>query len=292
MIAGCLSESSSGARHLQNLRPPNKPQIQVQPLDITDPKSISRLSARVKEVLNNRTTGQESRSLYALVNNAGFMAFGEFEWLTGPILNRHVEVNLLGTMRVTHSLLPMLRKDSQQGLGSRIINVTSHCSLVALPGLSVYAATKAGLSFWTSALRIEQAQYNVKVVNFIPGSFVMQSGLLRRQKAFGAEMWEAMDEDQREFYGEYFLRYQDYIGSVSDLVPKDAVDVDPKIVLAFKEAILARSPKRRYIVEPLRYKVYHNLFALLPDGRLRDRLIKQFMAMPEYKAQRNDYKEM
>lgn len=162
----------------------------MQELDITEPQSISTMESHVKEVLS----GPESREFYALVNNAGFMAFGEFEWLNTRLVRRHIEVNLLGTMNLTHALLPLIRESSQRRSDanalSRIINVTSHCSLVALPGLSVYAASKAGLSFYTSALQIELRKYGIRVINFIPGSFVMQSGILKRQKIFGAEMWE------------------------------------------------------------------------------------------------------
>lgn len=278
VMACCLSESSKGARFLGNLNPPNKPAIQVQPLDITVPESIFRMKRHLKELL----VGSE---FYALVNNAGFMAFGEFEWLNSPLLHRHIEVNLLGTMNITHALLPLLRESSQkkENLGSRIINVTSHCSLVALPGLSVYAASKAGLSFYTSALQIELKKYNVRVINFIPGSFVLQSGILRRQKKFGEEMWNGMNEEQKEFYGDYFREYNDYIGAVSEMVPTDVMDVDLRILEAFREAIIASDPQRRYLVEPLRYKLYHKMFDILPDSGMRDRLIQRFMKMPKYK---------
>lgn len=229
-----------------------------------------------------------SSEFYALVNNAGFMAFGEFEWLNASILKRHIDVNLLGTMNLTHALLPILRESSQKrgNLGGRIINVTSHCSLVALPGISVYAASKAGLSFYSSALQIELSKYNVRVINFVPGSFVLQSGILKRQKQFGDEMWQSMNAEQREFYGEYFESFHNYIGAVSAMAPKDAVDVHPDIVRAFAEAITATDPKRRYLVEPLRYKMYHAMFKVLPDSRIRDGLIKRFMMMPEYRKKK------
>ncbi len=51
----------------------------------------------------------------------------------------------------------------------RIINVCSHCSMEALPGLSVYAASKAGLLAWSNALRVELHKFRVNVISFIPG---------------------------------------------------------------------------------------------------------------------------
>lgn len=104
--------------------------------------------------------------LRALVNNAGVMIFGEFEWQLARQARHQVEVNVLGTMSVTRKLLPQLRKHK-----SRIINVTSHCALASLPGLSIYGATKAALLGWSDSLRVELAKYGVSVVNFIPGMF-------------------------------------------------------------------------------------------------------------------------
>lgn len=162
VIAGCLSSDSDGARILKE---PNNdyPDIIVKELNITESDSIKAL----KLTLEDHLASSPDNEFYALVNNAGFMAFGEFEWLTPPLIRQHVDVNLLGTMNVTQSLLPILRRQSSENSqrGGRIINVTSHCSLAALPGLSVYAASKAGLRYWNDALRIEMRKFNVQVRN-------------------------------------------------------------------------------------------------------------------------------
>lgn len=286
VIAGCFSKTSTGAQILGQLKQEdNKRAIHVQELDITLPESIARLQSSVNEILRS-SRGE----FYALVNNAGFMTFGEFEWLTPQLIRRQLEVNLLGTMNVTQSLLPLLRQSGQQrnnNQGSRIINVTSHCGIMALPGLSVYAASKAGLSFYTSALRMELQQYNIQVVNFVPGSFVGQSGIALRQEEFAKEMWENLEDEQREFYEEYFHRYNNYLSAAFREIPKDAAGiVDPNILKAFEKAISAKEPRRRYLVEPLRYKIYHNLAKVLPDSRLRDELVYKFTMMPRYEVRK------
>lgn len=102
--------------------------------------------------------------LRALVNNAGVMVFGEFEWQTQDLTEYQINVNLLGTMRITRELMPIIRQN-----GSRIIVVSSHCAADPLPGISIYAATKAALHAWTTALRVEVGKYGVNVVDFIPG---------------------------------------------------------------------------------------------------------------------------
>lgn len=282
MIATCLSGSSSGARILEKLD-----DVIVQELDITREDSIVDLKRRVQE-----ETCQSDSEFYALVNNAGFMPFGEFEWFTPQLLRRPVEVNLLGTMQVTHALLPIMRRNSSgqrdKSAGSRIINVNSHCSLVQMPGLSTYSASKAGLAFHTNALRIELRKYNVKVVEFIPGSFVFQSAILSRHSELVTEMWQGLDEEQREFYGEYYRAFNGYLEAIARMAPQQIVDVDPKILRSFERAITATEPNRRYVVEPFRYKFYHTLFQILPHSKLRDDLIERFMQMPKYQKKTVD----
>lgn len=99
------------------------------------------------------------------MNNAGVMTFGEFEWQTQSLIENQINVNLLGTMRITQELMPILRENR-----SRIIVVSSHCADEPLPGISVYGATKAALDAWATSLRVEIGKYGIEVVSFIPGS--------------------------------------------------------------------------------------------------------------------------
>jgi NAD(P)-dependent dehydrogenase (short-subunit alcohol dehydrogenase family) len=48
--------------------------------------------------------------LTALVNNAGVMVFGEFDWQTEDHMKLQLEVNVLGTMRLTRAFIPLLRE--------------------------------------------------------------------------------------------------------------------------------------------------------------------------------------
>lgn len=52
----------------------------------------------------------------------------------------------------------------------RLIAVSSDCSDYPLPGLAVYAASKAALEKWAIAVRLELAKYGVTVVAFQPGN--------------------------------------------------------------------------------------------------------------------------
>jgi len=102
-------------------------------------------------------------SIYGLVNNAGFGLWGTFERM--PIAD---QLNMLRTdleapMILTHALLPQLK--SQQGF---IINVSSLAGEYPLPWMSGYAAAKAGLTYWSEALRTE-LKHELRIVTLAPG---------------------------------------------------------------------------------------------------------------------------
>lgn len=148
--------------------------------------------------------------LTALINNCGVMCFGETEWQTNEIIDSQISVNLAGTIKMTKSLLPLIRQKK-----SRIINVTSHCGLRSLPGLPIYSATKAGLVAFTEGLRLDMAKYDVEVINFIPGSFVLSSNITANQTKLADEMRASFNSEQINFYGDYFDRYNDYLKFIS-----------------------------------------------------------------------------
>lgn len=177
----------------------------------------------------------------ALINNAGIMAFGEFEWQTMAMIESQIEVNLLGTMKLTKLFLPICRQYS-----ARIIVVTSHCSLQALPSLSPYAASKGGLRFFVDALRVEMKKYHVDVVNFIPGSFIMQSNIFSRQQEYAQEMKEHFTDDQLQFYGDYFNEYNNYLLQL-DQCRKPGLIEDVALLKLFERALLEVNPRSIYI---------------------------------------------
>lgn len=164
--------------------------------------------------------------------------------------------------------------------------VTSHCALAALPAISVYAATKAGLQAWADALRIEEAQYGVPVVQVIPGSFTHLSGILAAHEEHAKEMMDGLSEEERLFYGDYPQRFHAYLGQVAALGRRASESPtklpDAKLHAVFEDALLSLSPRQRYIHEPWRYTLYHSLIRHAP-GRARDWLIVRFASLPGFR---------
>lgn len=203
------------------------------------------------------------------------MIFGESEWQTNEQIEQQINVNLVGTIKMTRAMLPLARKYK-----SRIINVSSHCGVRSLPALTIYGATKAGISSFTDGLRLEMKEYGVDVINFIPGSFVGNSNIASNQLKYAAEMKKAFNEEQIKFYGEYFDRFNSYLSALSG--EKEPIMLQDKNILStFEEALLDAPPKPKYVCEPWRYKIYHLLFRITPLP-LTDWLLHKFVAFPRF----------
>lgn len=102
--------------------------------------------------------------LYALVNNAGLMVIGDFEWQTEEQMMNQINVNFAGTMRITKEIIPLLR--IRKG---RIILISSHCAVEPLPGFAIYGATKSAIRAWATSLRVELKKQAIRVICFAPG---------------------------------------------------------------------------------------------------------------------------
>ena len=95
-----------------------------------------------------------------LVNDAGTLGgVGPFVDQTADGWQRIVDVNLLGTLRVTQAVLPhMLRRRS-----GRIVNLGSLAGKEGLAGLAAYSAASVGIIAFTKALSREVAGHGVFV---------------------------------------------------------------------------------------------------------------------------------
>jgi len=102
-------------------------------------------------------------ALYGLVNNAGFGIWGAFEQREIKPQLEVLRTDLLAPVDISHALLPTLRRN--RGF---ILNVSSLAGESPLPFMSTYAAAKAGLTYWSEAMRVEIAR-EVRVVTLAPG---------------------------------------------------------------------------------------------------------------------------
>lgn len=94
-----------------------------------------------------------------LVNNAGVGDFGKRLHETDDATWAKVlDTNLTGVFRMTRAVIPHMQR---QGRGS-IINISSVASLVGIPGLSAYTASKGGLDALTRALAIDYAKDGIR----------------------------------------------------------------------------------------------------------------------------------
>lgn len=204
------------------------------------------------------------------------MIFGEAEWQTSRMIESQINVNLLGTIKLTHAMLPLARQHR-----ARIINVTSHCGIQCLPTLAVYGATKAGLASFTECLRMEMKPHKVDVVNFIPGNFYKNSNLSAAQMKYSNEMKENFTSEQMNYYEDLFSRTNLYLSSFAGERGLSILE-DSNILRTFEEALLDQPAKEKYICEPWRYKYYHFFFKIAPTN-VKDWLVRKFLAFPEFK---------
>ncbi|XP_076235153.1 SDR family oxidoreductase shroud [Calliopsis andreniformis] len=264
VIAGVLKNDSPGAKKLR------EKDIYVYPLDNTKTESVTEFATSVRTVL-----AEKNLALRCMVNNAAVMIFGEFEWQTEDQIRSQVEVNFLGSMRITRELMPMIRAHS-----SRIIVISSHCNIQPIPGVAAYSGTKAAITAWATAIRVELKKYGINVVCFIPGSFVRESNIMLRQAEYFESMRNSMSEEARSFYGDYFTTYSQYFSSVSQGTSLQKLQ-DRGIYEAFEGALLDKYPSAVYKNETWRYFIYHALFTITPTC-LRDRLVLKFVQGPSW----------
>jgi NAD(P)-dependent dehydrogenase (short-subunit alcohol dehydrogenase family) len=113
-----------------------------------------------------RQTVQQFGRLDILVNNAGVGDFGKrLHEIDDATWMQVLDVNLTGVFRMTRAVLPQMLK---QGKGA-IVNISSIASLIGLPSLPVYAASKGALDALTRALAVDYAKDGIRCNVVNPG---------------------------------------------------------------------------------------------------------------------------
>ena len=105
-----------------------------------------------------------------LVNNAGIGLTGYATQITLDEWKEMVDVNVMGVLNCTHVALEHLIAAAKGPRGvADIVNISSVAGRKALPGSSVYAATKFAVNAFSDGLRQELASKHVRVSIVAPG---------------------------------------------------------------------------------------------------------------------------
>jgi NAD(P)-dependent dehydrogenase (short-subunit alcohol dehydrogenase family) len=118
-------------------------------LDVTDPEQIEDAVQRVE-------------SLDVLINNAGVSVPDDLS--DRSAFERHLAVNLYGTLDVTRAFLPSLTRSH-----GAVVNVVSLGAVAAVPVLPAYSVSKAAALSLTQSLRALLVGRGVSVYAVMPG---------------------------------------------------------------------------------------------------------------------------
>lgn len=108
----------------------------------------------------------DAGKLDVLVNNVGhFVHARAFADLAEDEIDLILDTNIGQVLRMTSAMIPLLRK---AGRGSSIINITSIEAHRGIPGCTVYAAGKWGMTGFTKSLALELAPEGIRVNDIAP----------------------------------------------------------------------------------------------------------------------------
>lgn len=127
---------------------------EVMSLDLAASDAVTRLTAWVG-----------ARPLAVVVNNAGFGGSDPVAEADPAVISSMISLNVTTLTLVTRAFLPGLLERKS----GRILNVASTAAFGPIPGMAVYAATKAYVLSFSEALAEELAGTGVTVTTLCPG---------------------------------------------------------------------------------------------------------------------------
>jgi NAD(P)-dependent dehydrogenase (short-subunit alcohol dehydrogenase family) len=150
--------NANAARELCELAARESLSLRVLELDVTDDASVRRA---VTVVLAH------TDRIDILINNAGYALLGVTEACTLEQVQRILNTNFLGAVRMNRAILPHMRL---RGSGL-LVHISSGAGRMALPGLGFYSASKFALEALAEAYHYELAPQGIDSVIVEPGAF-------------------------------------------------------------------------------------------------------------------------
>jgi NAD(P)-dependent dehydrogenase (short-subunit alcohol dehydrogenase family) len=214
----------AGARRIERMSDLADRGIRTRAVDVTDDASMVAL---VEAIIAD--TGR----IDVLVNNAGYGLYGALEDVPIEEARRQFDVNLFGLARLTQLVLPQMRAQRD----GYIVNVSSMGGKIWEPLGSWYHASKFAVEGLSDCLRIEVAEFGVKVV-------IIQPGTIRSE-------WSGIAADQLEASSANtaYARLAKMVGGGLRGVDHMRLASGPEVVAeAIGKAVQSPKPRTRYVV--------------------------------------------
>lgn len=125
--------------------------------DVSDSSSVANAFNDIAKVTD---------TVDVLVNNAGVGAIGTVEEATDEDWMKVLQVNVVGTARVSAAALPFLRRSKH----ASITNMCSIAATVGLPARTVYSASKGAVFSLTLAMAADHLHEKIRVNCVNPGT--------------------------------------------------------------------------------------------------------------------------
>ena len=198
--------------------------------------------------------------LDALYNNAAYGIIGAMEDISGEVLRKHLDVNVVGTHELTRRIIPAMRA---QGHG-RIVTCSSVLGLVSGPYRGPYCASKFAVEAMTDAMRYELQGSGIHVSLLEPGPIKTQF-LPSTLATFKATV-DVARSPHRAAYERRIKAMESDSQSFMKLGPE-------AVVKHLIHALESPRPKARYMISPHTYAAAAMRRAL--PGRLLDLVLSR-----------------
>lgn len=136
------------------------PRVEMVPLDVTDPISVSRLGAEIGHKVDILINNAEVHRTHGISSRRGT-----------DVARAEIEINYLGLLRISQAFGPAMRSRAADGCTHAVawVNMLSVFALSSFPAQGTYSASKAAALSLAQCLRAEMLSHGIRVINVFPG---------------------------------------------------------------------------------------------------------------------------